>query len=78
MTPSEIVFFRSDGTPAVNSIASHGTDKDGNVMFFEIVGQTEGGGIPCAEINSKRVYRRIIIRRVFPYLAQEQEISQED
>ena len=60
----DLVFLRSDGTPSENAIYTQET-KDGEVMFFELLGQSKLNRIKLT-IDGKEPYRRLLIRRVYP------------
>lgn len=64
----EVFFFRADGTPAENCVAVGGIDsKTGETLFYEIVG-CAGGSSPNARIGGKQVYKRLLIRIVYPHI----------
>lgn len=69
----EVFFVRSDGELATGGVGSCGEDKDGNLIFYEILGQTGIDGIPYLNIEGKQKFRRIIIRRVYPYIKEQEE-----
>ena len=58
----KIRFFRNDGTPAEGAVYEGGEGPDGELLFFELVGLIR----PTLEGNCK--YRRLAIRRVFPFV----------
>ena len=57
-----VFFERNDGSLAENSVGVGGTDADGNLIFFEIVGTAR------PKLGAETKYRRLLIRRVFPCL----------
>ena len=67
--PDDIKFVHADGTLATNAVASVGVDEEtGEVIFYELLGQTGIGDIPYLSVNGKNVYRRVMIQRVYPVL----------
>lgn len=72
LTGKKIKFFRADGTPAENSVGMCGEDRDGNVCFFELLGVLDDG-----KIDGKAKFKRILIRRVFPYVPGDDEEVQD-
>lgn len=58
---SNIAFFRNDGIPAKGPVYAGGELEDGEQVFFEVV------GLAKPVIDGKEKYRRLLIRRVFPY-----------
>lgn len=61
----EIIFLRSDGKEAEHSVGVGGTGEDGELFFYEIMDDLR------PKIKGKDLYRRIIIRRVFPHIKEE-------
>lgn len=59
---NNIAFFRDDGIPAEGPVYTGGETEDGEQVFFEVV------GIAKPVIDGKEKYRRLLIRRVFPYV----------
>lgn len=57
-----VYFVRQDGTPTENAVGTYGEDKDGNIMFFEIVSDK----IARPMLDGKEKYCRILIQRVHP------------
>lgn len=68
LTGKKIKFFRADGTPATNSVGMCGEDKDGNVCFFELLRKLDD-----AKVDGKAKFKRILIRRVYPYVPGDDE-----
>lgn len=64
----KIVFVRDDGTMATGAVGSRGTDKDGNLVFWEIQKLIDNG-----IVNGKKKFKRIQIQRVFPCLPVDDE-----
>ncbi len=64
----DIVFFTADGREATNAVGTMGEDKNGNLMFFELLGQSSIGDIPCLQAKGKEKYRRLMIQRVYPHI----------
>lgn len=60
----DLVFLRSDGTLSENAIYTQ-ENKDGEIMFFELLGQSKLNGVKLT-IDGKEPYRRLLIRRVYP------------
>ena len=58
---NDIAFFRDDGMPAEGPVYVGGALEDGEQVFFEII------GLAKPVIDGKEKYRRLLIRRVFPY-----------
>ena len=64
ISDDDLVFLRADGTPSENAIYTQ-ENKDGEIMFFELLGQSKLNGIKLT-IDGKEPYRRLLIRRVYP------------
>lgn len=63
----KVKFIHYDGTPATHLVGSRGEDKDGNLVFFELIDV-------CAPIlNGKKLFKRLIIKRVFPVVEIEEK-----
>ena len=60
----KVFFVHADGTPATHAVGTHGEDKDGNLVFFEIVNDQ----VARPKLNGKDKYCRILVQRVFPCL----------
>ncbi|MGP1530337.1 MAG: hypothetical protein ACTTI3_08420 [Treponema sp.] len=67
----DIIFFGSDGQKAENAIYYAEDAHTGEVVFYELLGMSGIDGIPYLKLNGKNVYRRLLIRRVFPYMLKE-------
>ena len=63
---NNILFLRADGSPAEGAIYVGGEGPDGELFFFELIGNIH------PRLSGEEKYRRLLIRRVFPY-AQMQE-----
>jgi len=61
----KITYRNSDGEIAKNGVAQF-QDQDGELRFYELLGQTGIDGIPYVKINGKQKFRRIMIRQVYP------------
>ena len=63
----DITFFRADGGKAENVVLKGGMDeKTGEAIFYELVGFS--GEVGKMLINGKETFKRLFIRRVYPYL----------
>lgn len=72
----DLVFLRADGTQSENAIYTQET-KDGEIMFFELLGQSKLNGIKLT-INGREPYRRLLIRRVYPAIHENPELVEEE
>lgn len=63
-----------DGTPSENAIYTQET-KDGEIMFFELLGQSKLNGIKLT-IDGKEPYRRLLIRRVYPAIKNQSIVNE--
>ncbi|UTC62574.1 hypothetical protein E4O05_01270 [Treponema sp. OMZ 787] len=63
-----VVFFAADGSKAGKGVVWAEDAATGKIYFYEILGQSGIGGIPYLKVEDKDVYRRLLIRRVFPCL----------
>lgn len=70
----DLVFLRADGTPSKNAIYTQ-EDKNGEIMFFELLGQSKLNGIKLT-IDGKEPYRRLLIRRVYPAIKNQQTVME--
>ena len=69
MRKHRIVFMDSEGNINKNAIYSHCL-PDGEIVYFEILGQTKLNGVKVT-IDSKEPFRRILIKRVYPHIDEE-------
>ena len=67
----DIVFFRNDGQQAENAVYWAEDIHTGEIVFYELLGVSGAGGVPCFTLNKKNVYKRLLIIRVFPYTLEE-------
>ena len=63
----EVLFLRDDGAPAEGAVYEGGVDKEGELVFFELMGIGRH-----LILDEKEKYVRLLIRRVFPYLKTEE------
>ncbi len=70
----DLVFLRADGTPSENAIYTQET-KDGEIMFFELLGQSKLNGIKLT-IDGREPYRRLLIRRVYPAIKNQPTVTE--
>ena len=59
----KVKFVHDDGSFAEHTVGSCGTDRDGSLMFWELLGMLDNG-----VLNGKNKYKRLIIKRVFPVI----------
>ena len=74
ISDNDLVFLRPDGTPSENAIYTQ-ENKDGEIMFFELLGQSKLNGIKLT-IDGKEPYRRLLIRRVYPAIKNQPTIKE--
>lgn len=70
----DLVFLRADGTLSENAIYTQ-EDKNGEIMFFELLGQSKLNGVKLT-IDGKEPYRRLLIRRVYPAIKNQPMINE--